>query len=139
MRPAPKHSHDPAETRKGSADAGEAEEDVQDVLVHGSDSARLVRVVGAIPKKSCVRQRTDLWTAAHDTPAMPQFSIPNRHSRETFLSPRKSLLAVAVMCALSAVALLTGRMPAPTPAPDAENPSELHANLDLNRPAPHRK
>jgi hypothetical protein len=67
---------------------------------------------------------------------MPQFSIPNSHSRETFLSPRKSLLAVGVACALSAVALLTGRMPAPTPALDAENPTELHANPDLDSPAP---
>jgi hypothetical protein len=87
-------------------------------------------------EKSCVRQRTELWTAAEDTPAMPQFSTPNSHSRETFLSPRKSLLAVWVACALSAVALLTGHMPAPTTALDAENPTELHANPDLDSPAP---
>jgi hypothetical protein len=108
---------------------------VQDMLVHGSDSARFVRGMGAIPKKSCVRHRTDLWTAADDTPVMPQFSIPNSHSRETFLSPRKSLLAVGVVCALSAVALLSGRPPAPTPALDAEKPTELHHGP--NSPAPH--
>ena len=70
---------------------------------------------------------------------MPQFSIPNRRSREIFLSPRKSLLAVGVMCALSAVALWTGRMPAPTPALESGNPSELHADTEPNSPAPHRK
>jgi hypothetical protein len=31
----PKHGHYAAETRKGGADAGEAEEDVQDMFVHG--------------------------------------------------------------------------------------------------------
>ena len=30
-----KHGHYAAETRKGGADAGEAEEDVQDMFVHG--------------------------------------------------------------------------------------------------------
>lgn len=69
---------------------------------------------------------------------MPQFSIPNSHSRETFLSPRKSLLAVGVVCALSAAALLTGRTPAPTPAPDAGNPTELTANPDPNSRTPHQ-
>lgn len=110
--------------------------ETQDMLVHGSESARFVCGMGASPRKSCVRQRTDLSSAAKDTPAMPQFSIPNSPSRETFLSPRKSLLAVGVVCALSAVALWTGRMPAPTPALDAENPTELHANPDLDSPAP---
>jgi len=139
VRPAPEHGHDPAETRKGSADAGEAEKDVQDMLVHGSDSARFVRGMGAIPEKSCVRQRTELWTAADHTAAMPQFSIPNSHSRETFLSPRKNLLAVGVVLALSAIALLTGRTPAPTPAPDAESPTELHATPALNSTTPHQR
>jgi hypothetical protein len=94
---------------------------------------------GAIPEKSCVRQRTDLWIAADDTAVMPQFSLPNSHSHETFLSPRKSLLAVGVMCALSAVALLTGRTPAATPAPDVDKPTQQHADPDLYRPAPHRR
>jgi hypothetical protein len=50
---------------------------------------------------------------------MPQFSIPDSHSHATFLSPRKSLIAVGFVCALSAVALLAGRTPAP--AVDADN------------------
>jgi hypothetical protein len=54
---------------------------------------------------------------------MPQFSIPDGHSREPFVSPRKSLLVIGIVCALSAAALLTGRMPAPTPALDAEEVS----------------
>jgi hypothetical protein len=53
-------------------------------------------------KKACVGQRTDLRTATEDTPAMPQLSIPNSHSREAFLSP--------------------------TPAVDADNPTEQPAN-----------
>jgi hypothetical protein len=59
---------------------------------------------------------------------MPQFSIQDSHSRETFLSPRKSLLVVGVVCALSAVALLTGRMRSPASALDADNPIQQHPN-----------
>jgi hypothetical protein len=70
---------------------------------------------------------------------MPQFSNPNSNSHETFLSPRKSLIAVGVVCALSAVALLAGRTPSPTPAVGADNPAQLHANPDLDSHAPHRK
>jgi hypothetical protein len=70
---------------------------------------------------------------------MPQFSIRNRHSHETFLSPRKSVLAVGVMCALSAIALFAGRTPSPPPAVPADNPIQLPASHDLDSRAPHRK
>ena len=70
---------------------------------------------------------------------MPPFSTPNSHSHETFLSPRKSLIAVGVMCALSAVALWVGRTPSATPAVGADNPTQLPANPDLDSHAPHRK
>jgi len=95
--------------------------------------------VRARPKGACVRQRTDLQIATEDTPAMRQFSIPNVRLHERFLSPRKSLLAVGVMCALSAVALLlAGRPPAPIPAADADIPPQLHANPERGI-APQRK
>jgi hypothetical protein len=90
-------------------------------------------------KNPCVRQRTDVWTTGEDTAAMPQFSIPNSHSHETFRSPRKSLIAVGIMCALAAVALWTGRMPSSTRAVDADNSTQLHANPDLDSPASQRK
>ena len=70
---------------------------------------------------------------------MPPFSIPNSHFHETFLSPRKRLVAVGIVCALSAVALLAGRTPSPIPAVGADSPTQLHANPDLDSPAPHRK
>ena len=54
VRPPPKHSHYPAETRKGGADAGEAEEDVQDMLVHASDSERFLRGLRARFRRSLV-------------------------------------------------------------------------------------
>jgi hypothetical protein len=52
---------------------------------------------------------------------MPHSSIPNRRRHntpgmQTFLSPRKSLIAVGVVCALSAAALFVGRMSSATPA-----------------------
>jgi len=58
---------------------------------------------------------------------------------ETYLSPRKSAIAVGVVCALSAVALLAGRTPSRTPGMGADNPTQLHANPDLDSHAPHRK
>ena len=58
---------------------------------------------------------------------------------QNFLSPRKSWIAVGVVCALSAAALLVGRMPAPIPAVGADHPVEPHANPDLDSHAPHRK
>jgi hypothetical protein len=70
---------------------------------------------------------------------MPPFSISHSHSHETFLSPRKSFIAVGLVCALSAVALLAGRTPSPTPAVGADSPTQLHANPDLDSHAPHRK
>jgi hypothetical protein len=75
---------------------------------------------------------------------MPQFLVPNSRSprsagMQTFLSPRKSLIAVGFVCALSAAALWVGRTPSATPAAGADNPTQLHANPDLDSPAPHRK
>lgn len=70
---------------------------------------------------------------------MPQFSIPNSRSHEAFLSPRKSLIAIGVVCALSTAALLAGRTPSPTPAVGADTPTQLYANADLDSPAPHRR
>ena len=70
---------------------------------------------------------------------MPQFSIPDSHSLATFLSPRKNLIAVGFVCALSAVALLADRTPSPTPAVDVDGPVQMHGNADLDSPAPHRK
>jgi hypothetical protein len=75
---------------------------------------------------------------------MPPFSIPNSRSHgrphvQSFLAPRKSLVAVGAVCALSAAALLVGRTPSPTPAVGADNPTQLHANPGLDSHAPHRK
>jgi hypothetical protein len=75
---------------------------------------------------------------------MPQFSIPNSRSpgkpgSERFLSPRKRLVAIGVVCALSAAALWTGRTPSPTIAVGVDNPTQLHANPDLDSHAPRRK
>jgi hypothetical protein len=70
---------------------------------------------------------------------MPQFSIPNSHSLETFLSPRKSFIAVGLVCALSVVALFVGRTPASIPAVGAHNPTQVYANPDLDSHAPHRR
>jgi hypothetical protein len=58
---------------------------------------------------------------------------------ETYLSPRKNLLAIGLVCALSAVALLVGRTPAPTPAVGADNSTHLHADPDLDSHSPLRK
>jgi hypothetical protein len=128
VRPPPKHSHYPAETRKGGADAGKAQEDVQDMLVHGGILRAFCAACVHDSKKLCVRQRTDLRIAARHTCPM-----------ETYLSPRKSLIAIGVVCALSAIALLVGRTPSPAPARGADNPAQLHANPDLDSQTPHRK
>ena len=58
---------------------------------------------------------------------------------QNFLSPRKSWVAVGVVCALSAAALFVGRTPLATPAVGAENPIQLHAGPGLDSQAPHRK
>ncbi len=58
---------------------------------------------------------------------------------DTYLSPRKSFIAVGLACALAAVALLAGLAPSRTPAVGADNPTQLHANPDLASQAPHRK
>jgi hypothetical protein len=63
---------------------------------------------------------------------MPQSSIPNSHPQDTFLSPRKSFIAVGVVCALSAAALLAGRTPSATPVGGADNPTQPHPQLDLD-------
>jgi hypothetical protein len=70
---------------------------------------------------------------------MPQFSIPDSHSHETFASPRKSFIAVAVVCALSAAALFAGRTGSQTPAEGTDNPTQLHPNPDLNSHGPQRR
>jgi hypothetical protein len=57
---------------------------------------------------------------------------------ENYLSPRKSFIAIGLVCALSAVALLAGRTPAPTPAVGADNSTQL-ASPDLDSHSPHRK
>jgi hypothetical protein len=58
---------------------------------------------------------------------------------ENFLSPRKSWVAVGVVCALSAAALSVGRTPSATPTVGAETPTDLHASAGLDSHAPHRK
>jgi|SoiMetStandDraft_2_1073263.scaffolds.fasta_scaffold1566186_1 hypothetical protein len=58
---------------------------------------------------------------------------------ETYLSPRKSAIAVGVVCALSAVALLAGRTPSPTGAAGADNPTQVRADPGLDGQAPHHK
>ena len=69
---------------------------------------------------------------------MPQFSIPNTrsHRMETFLSPRKSLIAVGVVCVVSAAALWVGRTPSP---PDAQEASLTVTVPGSPMNAPHRK
>ena len=52
---------------------------------------------------------------------MPQFTISDRHSHDRFLSPRKSLIVTAFVCALSAIALFAG------PAPSAVNAVDTDA------------
>jgi hypothetical protein len=42
---------------------------------------------------------------------------------EIYLSPRKSLVAIVVVCALSAAALWVGRKPTAAAAVGADNPS----------------
>lgn len=58
---------------------------------------------------------------------------------QNFLSPRKSWVAVGVVCALSAAALLAGRTPSPTPVVGGDNPTPLQANPGLDSQALHRK
>jgi hypothetical protein len=58
---------------------------------------------------------------------------------QNFLSPRKSWIAVAVVCALSAAALLAGPAPAPTADVADDDPMQLQANPILVSPAPNRK
>ena len=58
---------------------------------------------------------------------------------ENFLSPRKSWVAISVVCALSAAALWVGRTPSATPTAAAENPTQLHASPGLDSYAPHGK
>ena len=67
---------------------------------------------------------------------MPQFSIPDSRSHETFAPPRKSLLAVGVVCALSAIALFAGRTSSATPAGSTDNPTQLRPNLVLDSHGP---
>lgn len=50
---------------------------------------------------------------------------------EIYLAPPKSLVAIVVVCALSAAALWIGRTPSATPAVGADNPS-----LDSRAPSP---
>jgi hypothetical protein len=74
---------------------------------------------------------------------MPEFSTPSRRRHDTpgmrtFLSPRKSLIAVGVVCALSAAALFVGRMRAATSAVGADNPSPAsHAPTDAQEARVH--
>ena len=71
----------------------------------------------------------------------PTFGPPRRTlaGMQSSLSPRKSWVAVGVVCALSAAALLAGPTPSPTRAVGGDNPIQLHANPDLDSYAPHRK
>jgi len=62
---------------------------------------------------------------------MPQFTIPDSHSLDTFLSPRKSFIVVGLVCALSAVALFAGRNPSPASAVGADS-AELPAHPHLD-------
>ncbi len=60
---------------------------------------------------------------------MPESSIPNGRSddrlgKQTFLSPRKSLVAVGIVCALSAAALWVGHAP--------DNPTQPPANPSMD-------
>jgi hypothetical protein len=62
---------------------------------------------------------------------MPQFSIPDGSpGTRTFLSPRKSFVAVGIVCALSAAALWTGRAPAPTLSVDVDNATQSQVSMD---------
>ena len=69
VRPPPKHSHDPAETRQGGADAGEAEKDVQDMLVTAG-VARFLRDVRARFRRSLVFDSDRCLDPAKDTLTM---------------------------------------------------------------------
>jgi hypothetical protein len=66
---------------------------------------------------------------------MPQFTIPDSHSHDTFLSPRKSFIVVGLVSALSAVALFAGRTRFPTLAVGSDS-AQLPANPDLDSRAP---
>jgi hypothetical protein len=70
---------------------------------------------------------------------MPQFSIPDSHSRENFAPPRKGFIAVGIVCALSAAALFAGRTPSATPAGGADNPTQPNPNRDLDSHGPQRR
>jgi hypothetical protein len=72
-------------------------------------------------------------------PTMPQFSIPDRNSRETFASPRKSLLGVGVVCALSAVALFAGRTPSPPSAGGVDHATQPQPSPTLDSRGPQRR
>jgi hypothetical protein len=66
---------------------------------------------------------------------MPQFSIPDGRADGsprmlTFLSPRKSFVAVVIVCALSAAALWTGRTPSQAPAVGANDATQLRTSAD---------
>jgi hypothetical protein len=57
---------------------------------------------------------------------------------QTFLSPRKSLIAVGVVCALSAAALFVGRMSSATSAVGADKPRPTsHAPTDAQEARAH--
>lgn len=75
---------------------------------------------------------------------MHKFPIPKSRSHgepalPNFLSPRKSWIVIGVVCALSATALLIGRMPVSIPTVGADHPVAAHANPDLDSHAPRLK
>src|SRR4030095_9791083 len=126
VRPPPKHGHYAAEACKGGADAGEAEEDVQDMLVHGcleirelpsADSARFLRGVRA-------RYRRSPKFGSAPTSGLQRRTLP---AMETFLAPRKSFVAIGVACALAAARLWRGRTPSAAPAGGADRPTPPRA------------
>jgi hypothetical protein len=98
-----------------------------------SSTGRIVRAFYA----ACVHDSEE--TLVFDSAPIFGLQRGTLPAMETYLSPRKSLIAVGVVCALSAVALLAGRTPSPTPAIGADNPTQLHAIPDLDSHAPHRK
>jgi hypothetical protein len=66
---------------------------------------------------------------------MPQFSIPQHRAdgspdMQSFLSPRKSFVAVGIVCVLSAAALWVGRTPSPAPAVGADNATQPRTSMD---------